>query len=110
MYKVGDKVRIRKDLIVGNLYHDEEIVVDAMLDYRGITTTIKDVAGEDLYFLSCDHGCWYWPGKTLITIGYINFDKIKEMSMEELAKFLCEKFSHGIGEDLILKWLRQKAE
>ena len=37
-------------------------------------------------------------------------DKIRGMADEEMAKYLCEKFCHGIGEDLILNWLRGKVE
>ena len=37
-------------------------------------------------------------------------DKIRGMADEEMAAYLCEKFCHGVGEDLILNWLRYKTE
>lgn len=42
----------------------------------------------------------------LITIG----DKIREMGNEELADFLTQKFLHGVGNDLVLKWIKTEVE
>lgn len=39
-----------------------------------------------------------------------NFEEIKGMSVEELAEFLCEKFCHGVGENLIKGWLESECD
>ena len=39
-----------------------------------------------------------------------NGDRIRGLNDEELAKFITQQFCHGIGEKLILEWLRQPAE
>lgn len=39
-----------------------------------------------------------------------NYEKIKGMSVEELAEFLCEKFCHGVGENLIKEWLESECD
>ena len=43
-YKVGDKVRVRKDLVVGEQYGGET-VADDMVDMRGMVVTIGEVDG-----------------------------------------------------------------
>lgn len=44
-YKVGDKVRVRKDLVVGEQYGGET-VADDMVDMRGMVVTIEEVDGS----------------------------------------------------------------
>lgn len=39
-----------------------------------------------------------------------NADKIRSMDNDELAQFLAEKFCHGVGEDLVKKWLESGQE
>lgn len=39
-----------------------------------------------------------------------NADRIREMTNEELVKVLCEKFCHGVGENLIKKWLESECD
>lgn len=41
-YKIGDKVRVRKDLIVGNIYDNLEMFVPDMLKYKGKIITISE--------------------------------------------------------------------
>ena len=57
-YKVGDKVKIRADLEVGEEY-DEATIVDRMGRYFGKTTTIRHVY-ENCYTLDVDNGDWIW--------------------------------------------------
>ena len=57
-YKVGDKVKIRADLEVGEEY-DEATIVDRMGRYLGKTTTIRHVY-ENCYTLDVDNGDWIW--------------------------------------------------
>lgn len=39
-----------------------------------------------------------------------NADKIRNMTDEELAKFISVQFCHGYGEPQILEWLKQPVE
>lgn len=39
-----------------------------------------------------------------------NYKKIIGMSVEELAEFLCKKFCHGVGENLIKEWLESERD
>lgn len=50
--------------------------------------------------------CYKRKGGKKIT----NYEKIKGMSVEELAEFLCEKFCHGVGENLIKGWLESECD
>lgn len=89
-YKVGDKVRIRKDLKVGERY-DGVIVREEMIELVGKTLTISDVHnfGEDDidYYLNEDENCYYWTD-SMFEDAMTNADKIRNMSDEELAEFL----------------------
>lgn len=62
-YKVGDKVRIRKDLIIDKVYGTQAFVSD-MNKYLGKETTIRQVYDED-YALEIDKGSWYWTDEML---------------------------------------------
>lgn len=59
-YKVGDKVRVRKDLVVDEKY-DGEYFIENMTQYRGKTVTIYEVF-EDVnrYEIKEDHEAWSW--------------------------------------------------
>lgn len=89
-YKVGDKVRIRKDLKVGERYNGV-IVREEMIELVGKTLTISDVHnfGEDDidYYLNEDENCYYWTD-SMFEDAMTNADKIRNMSDEELAEFL----------------------
>lgn len=39
-----------------------------------------------------------------------NSDKIRNMTDEEMAAFIEKHFCHGYGRELILKWLKEKAD
>lgn len=57
-YKVGDKVKIREDLIVGNTYGADSFA-DEMEQYKGKTATITYICGNR-YDIDLDDGDWYW--------------------------------------------------
>ena len=42
MYKVGDKVKIKEDLVVGEIYDDGCLFVDKIGEFRGQIVTIKE--------------------------------------------------------------------
>lgn len=91
-YKVGDKVRIRKDLKVGERY-DGVIVREEMIELVGKTLTISNVndfgEGDISYYLNEDEDCYHWAD-SMFEDAMTNADKIRAMSDEELADFLKE--------------------
>ena len=64
-YKVGDKVRVRKDLRLGSAYNHWR-VVDAMMKHRGKTVTIAAV-NFNSYHIKEDGATWVWTDEMLET-------------------------------------------
>ena len=62
-YKVGDKVKIREDLIVGNKY-GADTYVDDMEQYKGEITTVAKITDNNKYKLDID-GYWCWTDEML---------------------------------------------
>lgn len=62
-YKVGDKVKIREDLIVDDVYGSDSFA-EEMAQYKGKTATITDVH-MDKYEIDIDDGSWYWTDEML---------------------------------------------
>lgn len=58
-YKVGDKVRIRKDLIIGEEY-DDFTFIDDMIKYKGKMATITSIRFSDCYTINLDGNSWRW--------------------------------------------------
>lgn len=61
-YKVGDKVRIRKDLIIKEQYNDLTFV-PAMVQYMGKVATITEIRFEDVYGIDLDGCNWCWSNE-----------------------------------------------
>lgn len=64
-YNVGDKVKIREDLVAEIMYGKEKFV-SRMEEYRGCEATIVDTFyrnGGDLYLIDIDDKCWYWTNE-----------------------------------------------
>lgn len=91
-YKVGDKVRIRTDLKVGERY-DGVPIREEMIGLVGKTLTISNVndfgEGDISYYLNEDEDCYHWTD-SMFEDAMTNADKIRAMSDEELAEFLKE--------------------
>ncbi len=62
-YKVGDKVKIKEDLVVDETY-GEDSFTEEMEKYKGKTATITDVHW-DKYEIDIDDGSWYWTDEML---------------------------------------------
>lgn len=117
-FQKGDKVKIRKDLKDGWVYHPAEIVTPEMIQYAGTETTIMRVSVDGTCKLDCDNGEWYWPEETLIPSKITNADKIRSMSNEELAEIimcpydtepdLCKQENGCLN--CCLDWLRKPTE
>lgn len=93
-HKVGDKVRIRTDLIYDGEY-DGGNINDEMVSWRGEEVTISEVCAEDNgYEIEEDSGCFFWTD-SMFEDAMTNADKIRNMSDEELAEFLCKVAKYG---------------
>ena len=68
-FKVGQQVKIRHDLIVGNDYphydRDSDIITPSMWTLGGMITVIIDEDVDTGYILNGAVG-WVWPSSTLI--------------------------------------------
>lgn len=62
-YKVGDKVKVREDLEIGETYGGLTFSVQ-MREYRGQIVTIK-TADDDSYQIEEDELNWYWTDEML---------------------------------------------
>ncbi|MFC0903670.1 hypothetical protein ACFHWD_03075 [Clostridium sp. MT-14] len=65
-YKVGDKVKIREDLITNKEYGDD-VFADDMEGYKGRIAYITDTCCES-YELDVDNGSWPWTDEMLESV------------------------------------------
>ena len=63
-YKVGDKVRVRKDLEADS-YYGEDLFTTDMKKYLGKTMTISSIVENCEYMLKEDTGHWHWTDEML---------------------------------------------
>lgn len=59
-YKVGDKVRIREDLVEEKQYDGDICFVPSMAQYKGKVATITDILWNDCYTIDLDGKIWHW--------------------------------------------------
>ena len=71
-YKVGDKVKVKEDLEIGETYGGLTFSVQ-MREYRGQIVTIK-TADDDSYQIEEDELNWYWTEEMLEDVE----EKLKE--------------------------------
>lgn len=79
-YKVGDKVRIREDLVTGGNYGGS-VAVDDMIDMGGMTVTIEDI-DKSGYGIKEDPEGYTWTDEM--------FEPVEEMSAIEALEILSE--------------------
>ena len=77
LYKVGDKVRVREDLKVGEIY-GREIFAQHMSSFRGKTVEIDDVWNSGGYNLKEDDENWLFTDEMLEPIEDPLATKIEE--------------------------------
>lgn len=88
-HKVGDKVKIRKDLKT-NIDYGTTVAVEEMCTFAGDSATIDEVdTEEEYYFIKEDDGYFCWTDD-MFEDAVTNADKIRNMKDEELADFLKE--------------------
>lgn len=95
-YKIGDTVRVRKDLDWDIDYPSG--LIDEMLEYKGqlvkITDAWKDLNGNDeeydCYLIEQDNGDYYWDNEM--------FEDEAKQDTEDNQPKICELLGFGIGE------------
>lgn len=112
-YKVGDKVRVRKDLIVGKRYGSYRFSSD-MKGFKGKTFNIQKV-GSDYYRVEEER--FFWTDEMFESI--TNWDKVKEeMKIEDVTSLsdpLCKAIHRIKNEEVCVDrccdecrdWLKQ---
>lgn len=87
-YKVGDKVRIREDLVMGENYGDS-VAVDDMVDMAGSVVTIERFGEVHGYYIKEDPDDYCWTDEM--------FEPVEEeLTAEEAIRILggmCRDFS-----------------
>lgn len=88
-HKVGDKVRIRKDLRLDEEYDGIDVNAEMVL-MRDEEVTISEILPDDNgYEIEEDDGYFLWAD-SMFEDAMKNADRIRAMSDEELADFLKE--------------------
>lgn len=109
-YKVGDKVKIRRDLKT-NIYYGATVAVEEMVELAGKTATIEcvneDCYGDIFYHLEEDKNGWYWT-ELMFDYAVTNADKIRNMSDEKLADFLRKVTLGAASCETWIEWLTSK--
>ena len=109
-HKVGDKVKIRRDLQVGKIYNGVA-VVEEMVELAGKTATIEcvneDCYGDIDYYLEEDKDGWHWT-ELMFDYAVTNADRIRNMSDEKLADFLRKVTLGAASCETWIEWLTSK--
>lgn len=80
-YKVGDKVRVRRDL-ENDVSYGSQCTVEEMMDYKGNVVTISEV-GQTCYQIEGDEEGWSWTDEMLEGL-------VEELTAEEAIRLKCE--------------------
>ena len=121
--KVGDKVKIKQDLVLGKLYNDCEYNT-AMEKYAGkvatITNVFQDSETEVNYNLDIDIGEWFWDSEMLISVeGDKSYNKKERMSMinhkgktfsDEVVREMLSKPIVTTLQDVVVESVNKKLE
>ena len=98
-YKVGDKVKIRKDLKVDELYGDFDIVPE-MVSYGGMVTTIMKCNDDSSYKIDADeqfYGGYSWTDEMFE--GLVNSTLDEEKTID--VGYHLEYCGHRVLKDVI---------
>lgn len=128
-YKIGDKVRVRDDLRLEEVYKmdngtDYDSVVFEMLKLKGKEVTILTYTDSSKYLISEDGGCWNWtdemflglavsrPKIVITTDGKTTTAKMYEgKKVLKTAKSQCspkDTFDFSVGAKLALERVIEK--
>ena len=90
-YKVGDKVRIRSDLIVGEKYGKLDFFSD-MAKLKGQEVIINEVSQSGNYYI--EEIGYYYAEEMFEEIMMTNFDKVKEeLALQDIQKDNTAQFT-----------------
>ena len=128
-YKIGDKVRVRDDLRLEEVYKmdngtDYDSVVFEMLKFKGKEATISTYTDSNKYLISEDGDCWNWtdemfsglavsrPKIVITTDGKTTTAKMYEgKKLLKTAESKCsteDTFDFAIGAKLALERVTEK--
>ena len=103
--KVGDKVKIKQDLVFGKFYNDCMYTAD-MVKYAGkvatITNIFQDSETEFSYRLDIDSERWFWDSEMIEPVEEVVHKTCNEKDSTRLAKAVCEyeEIVHNLEQDL----------
>ena len=103
--KVGDKVKIKQDLVFGKFYNDCMYTVP-MEKYAGkvatITNIFQDSETEFSYHLDIDSERWFWDSEMIEPVEEVEHKTCNEKDSTRLAKAVCEyeEIVHNLEQDL----------
>lgn len=105
MFKVGDKVRIREDLIPNTRYGKVWFVID-MIDCLGKEATIIDIDLDCLY-LDIDNSSYSWSEEMLIQIVktelVLNESKTDKFINDRILTYLKKNADYGNSADMSME-------
>ena len=113
-YKVGDKVRVKENLVVGSRYGNNTFVSN-MKPYVGKIMTIDDIRDTRFYVFKGDPNKWYWTDEMLedaesISI-FVKGNKVIAKKDDKMGIAKCspeDEFDIFVGAELALKRLEEK--
>lgn len=90
MLKVGDKVKVRKDL--GNIENRQVGIVEEMIEFQGRVVTIFSIAdwSEVAYKIEEDEQDWYWTEEMFEKIEEKESNNMKELTFREVIANIKE--------------------
>jgi hypothetical protein len=93
-YKIGDKVRVREDLIHGREYGGITFYMD---DWKGEVVTISFV-GSDYYEIAEDEDKWSWTDEMFEDVPDNNVGEIKARTVD--VGYYLKPYGHRVIENV----------
>ena len=103
--KVGDKVKIKQDLVLGEFYNHCGYHAP-MEKYAGKVATVTEVFDSETgcpnYSLDIDKGKWFWDYEMIEPVEEVEHKTCNEKDSTRLAKAVCEyeEIVHNLEQDL----------
>ena len=103
--KVGDKVKIKQDLVLGEFYNHCGYHAP-MEKYAGKVATVTEVFDYEIgypnYSLDIDKGKWFWDSEMIEPVEEVEHKTCNEKDSTRLAKAVCEyeEIVHNLEQDL----------
>jgi hypothetical protein len=93
-YKIGDRVRVRKDLVHGKVYGGQSFYMD---DWKGKVVTISSVNSHGYYEIADDKDEWWWSDEMFEDVSDVPTDgKVQTVDVGYYLAF-C---GHGVLVDV----------